>query len=232
MPVPPVSSRRDRPAKPALSREWIVATTIEIMRREGLAKATMRRVAQALDTGPASLYVYVANTAELHAAVLDELIADLPGPDEGTWDDRLEALLRAYGEVLLTHPGLARSALFLRPLGPNTLRLYDRVLGLLLEGGVPADRAAWGMDLLLQQMTATAAEHSEPGPDDVDAPDDDAAKTAALDRAVREADPQLAPHLVEHVDDVLGGTPTARTTWAIRTLLAGIAATPTAGRAA
>jgi len=37
----------------------------------------MRRVAQALDTGPASLYVYVANTAALHAAVLDELIGSL-----------------------------------------------------------------------------------------------------------------------------------------------------------
>ena len=54
----------------------------------------------------------------------------------------------------------------------------------------------------------------------------------ALDRVLRDTDPRLTPHLVEHVDDVLGGTPTARTTWAIRTLLAGIAATPTAGGAA
>src|SRR4051794_41785849 len=78
-------SRRERPAKPALTREWIVAETIEIMRKEGLEKVTMRRVAQALDTGPASLYVYVANTAELHAAVLDELIGSL---DFGTGDWR------------------------------------------------------------------------------------------------------------------------------------------------
>jgi len=53
----PVRGRRERPAKPPLSREWIVAETITIMRTEGLEKATMRRVAQALDTGPASLYV-------------------------------------------------------------------------------------------------------------------------------------------------------------------------------
>ena len=60
MPTAP-GSRRDRPAKPALSLQWIVAETISIMRTEGLERATMRRVAQALDTGPASLYVYVAN---------------------------------------------------------------------------------------------------------------------------------------------------------------------------
>ena len=34
----------------------------------------MRRLAQELDTGPASLHVHVRNTAEPHAAVLDELL--------------------------------------------------------------------------------------------------------------------------------------------------------------
>ena len=70
-------SRRERPAKPALTRAGIVAAAVEVMRSEGLERVTMRRLAQELDTGPASLYVYVANTAELHAAVLDELLGDL-----------------------------------------------------------------------------------------------------------------------------------------------------------
>ena len=38
---------------------------------------TMRRLADELDTGAASLYVYVRNTAELHAAVLDELLGSV-----------------------------------------------------------------------------------------------------------------------------------------------------------
>src|SRR4051812_6002847 len=101
-------SRRDRPAKPALSRDWIVAETIKIVRAEGLEKATMRGVAQSLDTGPASLYAYVANTAELHAAVLDELIKSV---DEGTGDRhaRLSTLLGRYADILFAYPGLARS---------------------------------------------------------------------------------------------------------------------------
>lgn len=220
-------SRRERPAKPALSREWIIAETIEIMRTEGLEKATMRRVAQALDTGPASLYVYIANTAELHSAVLDELLGALPAEATGAWNEQLEALLRSYADVLFAHPGLARSALLIRPTGPNAVRLYDRVLGLLLDGDVAVDRAAWGVDLLLQYVTGNAAEHSTPSPGDIDAPADDEAEMSILATALRASDPATTPHIAEHVDVVLSGEPTQRVTWAIQALIAGITATPT-----
>jgi AcrR family transcriptional regulator len=220
-----VGSRRERPAKPALSREWIIAETIEIMRAEGLEKATMRRVAQALDTGPASLYVYVANTAELHAAVLDELIAFLSEGDSDEWQTRLESLLASYSAVLFRYPGLARSALILRPVGPNAVRLYDRVLGLLLEGGIASDRASWGVDLLLHHVTSTAAEHSVPTPSDIDAPTDDREKMGALQRALRSAAPEVAPNVAAHAEELLSGTPAGRTSWALKVLLTGIMAT-------
>jgi AcrR family transcriptional regulator len=219
------SSRRERPAKPALSREWIVAETIEIMRAEGLEKATMRRVAHALDTGPASLYVYVQNTAELHAAVLDELLRGLPPEPAvgGTWNERLEALLGSYADVLFAYPGLARSALVIRPTGANALRLYDRLLGLLLEGGVKVERAAWGVDLLLQYVTANAAEHSLSTPSDTGSHDPERSELA---RALHDADPVTAPHIAAHAAAVLSGEPAQRVSWAIQALLAGIATTP------
>src|SRR6266571_6551958 len=92
----PVVSRRERPAKPALTREGIVAAAVGVMQAEGLDRVTMRRLAQELDTGPASLYVYVRNTAELHAAVLDELLGTIgPAPAEGSWRERLERVLTA-----------------------------------------------------------------------------------------------------------------------------------------
>src|ERR1700742_4061584 len=83
-------SRRQRPSKPALTRPGIVAAAVEIMGAEGLAKVTARRLAQDLDTGPASLYVYFRNTAELHAAILDELLGTVPAPPAaGDWRERL-----------------------------------------------------------------------------------------------------------------------------------------------
>lgn len=224
-----LGSRRERPAKPALSREWVIAETIRIVRDEGLEKATMRRVADALDTGPASLYVYVKNTAELHAAVTDELTGSLPDDAGGSWDERLIALLEAYSEVLFAYPGLARSALTLRPMGPNTLALVDRVLGLLIAGGVPARQAAWGADLLIQHVTANAAEHAGGGGSVADAAAANGASQGAIVQAVRQADPERTPTLAAHADDLLSGTPAARHLWGLRVLLAGISSTPIPG---
>ena len=111
---PEPRSRRERPAKPALTYDGIVATAVRLMKDEGLHRVTMRRLAQELDTGPASLYVYVANTAELHAAILEDLLGTVdlrPVRRKGDWRDRLVAVLHSYTRVLFEHPTLAQSAL-------------------------------------------------------------------------------------------------------------------------
>ncbi|MFF0837602.1 MULTISPECIES: TetR/AcrR family transcriptional regulator [unclassified Streptomyces] len=207
-------SRRERPAKPALSREGIVTAAVAILRAEGLRKVTMRRLAQELDTGPASLYVYVRNTDELHAAVLDELLGTVgPAPAGGDWRERLERVLTDCTRMLLAHPDLARSALTARPSGPHYLNLIETLLALLAEGGVPHDRAAWGVDLLLQHATATAAEHAgEKSPGD----------WQALDSGLRGASRDTHPHIAARAGQLLSGTPEARMSWAFRALIDGI----------
>lgn len=197
------------------------------MRAEGLEKATMRRVAQALDTGQASLYAHVESTAELHSAVLDELLGALPSTSDGTWKDQLETLLRSYSDILFTYPGLARSALLIRPTGPNAVRLYDQILGLLLDGGIAVERAAWGVNLLLLHVTANAAEHSAPTPTEIAPEVNYEAEMSVLAGALRSADPTTTPHVAKHFDALLSGEPSQRAAWALRALIAGIAATPT-----
>ncbi|MET2718634.1 TetR/AcrR family transcriptional regulator [Streptomyces harbinensis] len=217
-------SRRDRPAKPALSRRWIVETAVEIMRREGLEKVTMRRLAQELDTGPASLYVYVANTAALHAAVLDALLGevDLSGDEGGEdWREQLRAVMRSYTLVLFAHPQLARSALVARPSGENYLRLVERALGLLSRGGATREQAAWGVDTLLQSATATAAEQSTREHDPA-AADDWNATVQALGTASATTHPAIAAHLPA----LIGGTPEERFRWGFDVLVNGITHTP------
>ncbi|OXM46466.1 TetR family transcriptional regulator [Amycolatopsis thailandensis] len=213
----PEKSRRERPAKPALTRDGIVAAAVGILREDGLRKVTMRRLAQELDTGAASLYVYVRNTAELHAAILDELLGTIPSPPpEGGWRDRLERLLMAYTSMLLEYPGLALSALVARPSGEHYLRLCETLLTLLAEGDVPSERRAWGIDLLLQHATATAAEHA-----DEDSPED----WDALARAVRDADETTHPQIAAHAADLLTGRPAQRMSWGLQVLITGIADT-------
>ncbi|GED90427.1 TetR/AcrR family transcriptional regulator [Streptomyces sp. 6-11-2] len=220
-------SRRERPAKPALTRRGIVDTAVRIMRSEGLEKVTMRRLAQELDTGPSSLYVYVANTAELHAAVLDALLGevDLTAGDAGAdWRDQLVAVLTSYTRVLFAHPQLARSALVARPSGENYLNLVERVLSLLSRSGAAQEQVAWGIDKLLQYATATAAEHgtqeSSPGLQD---------DWNALTRAVHAVDEATHPMIKAHMPALLAGSAEHRLSWGFDVLINGIIHTPLPG---
>jgi AcrR family transcriptional regulator len=213
-------SRRERPAKEALTRRGIVAAAVDVMRAEGLDRVTMRRLAKELDTGPASLYVYFRNTAQLHAAVLDDLLGavDLAPVDaDGDWRARLEAVLASYTLVLFEYPSLARSAVTARPTGANYLRLVESILALLDEGGVPPGQASWGLDLLLQLATSTAAEHA--GGDDPEAWD----ALAAVLRAVK---PETYPRIAALGEDLLSGAGPDRSSWGIRALINGVLATP------
>ncbi len=49
------------------------------------------------------------------------------------------------------------------PDGPHYLDLVETVLRLLTSGGVPTERAAWGVDVLLQLATGMAAEYGARG---------------------------------------------------------------------
>lgn len=217
-------SRRERPAKPALTRHGIVDTAVRVMRSDGLEKVTMRRLAQELDTGPASLYVYVANTAELHAAVLDALLGEVDLPAEGAanaWREQLVAVLTSYTHLLFEHPQLARSALVARPSGANYLDLVERLLLLLSRSGAPREQVAWGVDNLLQYATATAAEHGTQERDPMSQGDWD-----ALTRAAQGVDEAEHPMIKAHLPALLAGTPDARLSWGFDLVINGIMHTP------
>ncbi|MGZ4451206.1 MAG: TetR/AcrR family transcriptional regulator [Nocardioides sp.] len=219
-------SRRDRPAKPALSRDAIVDAALAVIEADGFDKLTMRRLAVDLDTAPASLYVYVASNTELHALILGRLLArlDLRWSGRGDWRARLRRLLVEYVDLLVEQPALARAALLTWPQGPAYLDLLELVLRLLTAGGVPDARAAWAVDALLQQATAMAAEQGtrgEGGEDDDGGPSE-----------LAEVDPRRHPTLARlGVEQLVGGEHDARRDWAIDALVAGIETTPLPGEA-
>lgn len=221
----PPRSRRDRPAKPPLSREGIVDAAMAVLTGDGFERLTMRRLAADLDTGPASLYVYVTNTTELHALVLDRLLTDLnmEWDGRGDWQRRLRALLTDYVALLMAHPGLARSALTVWPDGPHYLDLVELILRLLTSGDVPADRAAWGVDILLQLATAMAAEYGTRG-------ERNEQDLSDLATAFATATPDRHPILTRlGPAQVLGGERGARRDWALDAAITGVATTPLPG---
>jgi AcrR family transcriptional regulator len=156
-------SRRERPAKPPLSREAIVAAALDIARTEGVEGLSMRRVAQALDTGAASLYVYVADRNELQELVFDAAIGtiELPAIEPERWREQLKELGRRMVKMMSEDfPGMAVLAMSHIPSGDNAMRSVEVMLSLLKAGGASDQAAAYAGDLLSLYVTAIAYEES------------------------------------------------------------------------
>jgi AcrR family transcriptional regulator len=153
-------STRDRPAKAPLSEDAVIDAALAILKSDGLEAVTMRRVAAALDTGPASLYVYVPNREGLLRAMLGRVTAtiELEAPDPSRWRDQLHSLLQRTRQALLAHPGIASITLADPPTTEAILRLTENLLGILLAGGLDAQDAAWACDIFVQLVTAAARE--------------------------------------------------------------------------
>ena len=217
-------NRRERPAKPALTRDGIVATALDVMRAEGMDKVTMRRLAKELDTGPASLYVYVKDTEELRAAMLDELLGevDLAPGHVGDWRERLFTVIASYQRVLHDNPSLARVALVTRLSGPKYLAVVEAVLGRLAEGGMPKAQAGWAVDALLLVATASAVEHGTHSEN----PGALAADHELLERVVAGAPADTYPNIAAHSEELLAGPVTNRARWMFDVLISGALTTP------
>jgi AcrR family transcriptional regulator len=215
-----IVSRRDRPAKPPLSREGIIDTALDLLARGGLAGLSLRKVATELDTGPASLYVYIANLNALYDLILDRVFGEVEIPEtgKGAWRERLSALLTSYTEKLISRPGLGRLAMTTVASGPKTLRLMEAILALLLEGGLDGPRAAWAVDALLLHFSAIASEqdswreHGNP--------------LGTVEQALEKVSPEDYPNIHALTKELLEGDGAARHQWTLDVLLNGVLNTP------
>jgi AcrR family transcriptional regulator len=163
VPAPPWRTpRKTATSRQPLSAEAVLSTALRIVDREGLDGLSMRRVAQELGTGAASLYVYVTNKEELLEQLLDRVIGDIPLPavDPERWVEQLKQLHCDSRAALLAHGDLAKAAQANLPIGPNSLRLTEVILALMRAGGVPDRYAAWSLDQLGLLVVADAVEAS------------------------------------------------------------------------
>jgi TetR/AcrR family tetracycline transcriptional repressor len=168
IPVPPWSAARARqtgaPAKAPLTRDAIVDAALALLDDDGLEGVSMRRVAQRLETGPASLYQHVSGKDELLVLVLDRVCADveIPAPGVGPdgWQAPLKAMLRSMRKVLAAHQDLAYVMLGRIPTGPNALAGAEGLLRIMREGDVPERVAAYAADSLALFVTSVTYEEA------------------------------------------------------------------------
>lgn len=150
----PAPARGRRSALP--TREEVLRAALVILDADGLDGLSMRRLGQALNRDPMSLYRYAATKSALLDGVvelvLSELTVEAANPD---WPAELRHVGQCFSELALAHPHVVpllvtrplSTPLALRPLG--TLRPIEDLLELLIRAGFAEPDALSGVRLFL-----------------------------------------------------------------------------------
>jgi AcrR family transcriptional regulator len=212
-------SRRDRPAKPPLSRRSILDAAMTLIRDRGVDAVALRHVAEAVETGPASLYAYFGSRDVLLQHVLDAAYGEvkLVDADNRDWQRALADTIVNTIETLEAYPGLGTVALGTIPTLPGALRLAEHELGLMETGGIDAERAALAVDLIAQFAAATAVERTARR--DGTRGDSERRRVRA---AYEEADPTQFPRISRLATALTGPDERSRRDFSIRVIIAGL----------
>src|SRR5215470_2568744 len=124
--------------KSPITVETIIAAAFDIVASEGYEALTMRRLAAALETGPASLYAHVVNKDDLDELLIGRLCAaiQLPEPDPANWRQQIIGVCTQLRDQYLRYPGISQAALALAPTNLDTLRVNEGMFAILLAGGI------------------------------------------------------------------------------------------------
>jgi AcrR family transcriptional regulator len=226
IPEPPWRApRRARPARTPLSREAIVDAALRVVDREGAEALSMRRVAEELGTGPASLYWHVSSKDELINLLVDRVVGEveLPEPDPAHWQEQFREWAHRTREVFRRHPGVGGLTLGRVPVGPNLIRLAEATLALLRGAGIPDRIAAYAPDLLGLYLGAISYEESLgfPSPTGEDLPPEQIVQMIRDYFASVPAD--RFPNVHATLDDLVSGGPDQRFELGLEIILRGFA---------
>jgi len=167
LPAPPwqrVPQRGRGRRRDPLTQEAIVQAALKLLDTDGLAGFSMRRVAEALDTGAASLYWHVGSKDGLLDLILEEVIAEqieaLPEADPESWREQLKEVARTMRRTILGHRDIVEISIGRVPMGPNALQLSEGVLAIMRSGGVPDELAVQSYLLLMSAVNGFTMDES------------------------------------------------------------------------
>ncbi|WP_167736121.1 TetR/AcrR family transcriptional regulator C-terminal domain-containing protein [Nocardioides sp. 503] len=215
--------------RPTLGLEAIVDVALEIVDAEGVEAVSMRRVAAAFDSGPASLYAYVANKDALLGHVLRRVIDEMELPSGGTWQERLRSWAYESRAVMARHGDVARLTFGTVPVTERVLDGIETNLTAMIEAGVPPQVATWALDILSLYVGADVFEGWLMSQRFDDGSGRDAEEIGseyfeAVQREFAALPPERYPYLVRHLPLMMNGDSDARFAFGIDMLIAGFAA--------
>lgn len=131
---------------------------IAIADAEGLAAASVRRVAAEIGIPTMSLYRYVPSKEDLHVGIIDAIFGETPLPElPPGWRAQLELVARSNWEVLRRHRWAARLISYTRPMPSSRGMAYtERMMRPLVDAGLDAPTALHATVVLAGHATNTA----------------------------------------------------------------------------
>jgi AcrR family transcriptional regulator len=116
--------------RPGLSLERIVSAAVRAADADGLAAASMSRIAAELGTAPMSLYRYIAAKDELVALMVDAAFGSPPGElaSAGGWRERLSSWAWGMRAALRLHPWVLQVPISGLPTLPNEVAWFEEGL--------------------------------------------------------------------------------------------------------
>ena len=225
VPSPESTDLRPRRRPAPITPDRIVDTALGVVAAEGYEALTMRRLAAALDTGPASLYAHVVNKADLDELLIGRLCAELvlPRPDPEAWRAQIHDVCARIRDQYLRYPGISRAALAMFPTDLETVRVSEGMLAILLAGDVAPQAAAWAVDALLLYVAAYCLEVSIAHRR---ATEDDATGVLDRDELLRRfaaLPPETFPHTTRHAAELTAGEGHDRFDFTVTLMIDGLA---------
>ncbi|NUP02921.1 MAG: TetR family transcriptional regulator [Nonomuraea sp.] len=154
--------------KPRLTLDRIVAEAVALLDEEGVARLTMRRLAERLGTGSTTLYWHVKTKEDVLDLALDAVFAEVPLPGATGWREAARDLMTGWRAALLRHPWSA--TILDRPLmGPNALDRTEFLYRTLTAAGLDGPRAAAGLSHYVMGSVIMQVTWQERGGDDAGA---------------------------------------------------------------
>ncbi|MBU8856487.1 MULTISPECIES: TetR/AcrR family transcriptional regulator [unclassified Micromonospora] len=211
-------------SRPALARDAIVAAALDLVGRRGVDAVSMRTIADAFGTGPASIYRHVAGKDELLDLALDRVLAEVRLPADGRdWRRALSELAGEVRAALLRHGDIASIAMSGRPVGGNSVRIAEALLATLRTAGFPDDVCAWALDRLSLYVTADALDTARRRLSERAGADSVARHWAVVAEHYRNLPAQDFPHTTAMGQMLFQGDPDLRFTLGLEVFLDGLA---------
>jgi TetR/AcrR family transcriptional regulator, tetracycline repressor protein len=131
-----------------LTRARMLAEALRLVDAEGVENLSMRKLGRACGIEAMSLYHHVPDKAAvldgINEAVYEQV--QLPELPAGTpWHDEVAAVVRAFRDALVAHPGVLPVVATRRPDFPAAHRLYERLGRVLLAAGFRPDDALYAV---------------------------------------------------------------------------------------